>query len=308
MVAEQGGRRTRRAAGQGRGTGRGRRTRREARRARTRIRVLGATAVPAVLVALALLTGPWGGEAKSPAESPAAAGASAGDSGPADSADSADSAKPATTPKPPPAVSPTADADDTAEPPAGSVPRSASGRFTVARPVGGTQGKGEVHHYRVEVEQGSGLTAGPAAAEISEIFGDPRGWTGPGDDAFRQISSGPAGLVIRIATPDTVDKLCGAYGLRTRGEVNCRIGTTVVVNLKRWIKGSPRFDGPIHDYRALIINHEVGHWLGHGHETCPGAGRRAPAMMQQIDGLKGCVANGWPYDADGTYLRGPSVR
>ncbi|WP_326679015.1 DUF3152 domain-containing protein [Streptomyces sp. NBC_01237] len=265
MVAEQGGRRTRRAAGQGRGTGRGRRTRREARRARTRIRVLGATAVPAVLVALALLTGPWGGEAKSPA----AAGASAG-SGPADSADSADSAKPATTPKPPPAVSPTADADDTAEPPAGSVPRSASGRFTVARPVGGTQGKGEVHHYRVEVERGSGLTAGPAAAEISEIFGDPRGWTGPGDDAFRQISSGPAGLVIRIATPDTVDKLCGAYGLRTRGEVNCRIGTTVVVNLKRWIKGSPRFDGPIHDYRALIINHEVGHWLGHGHEPVRG--------------------------------------
>lgn len=30
-------------------------------------------------------------------------------------------------------------------------------------------------------------------------------------------------------------------------------------------------------------------------------------MMQQIDGLKGCVANAWPYDAEGRYLGGPKV-
>jgi hypothetical protein len=190
----------------------------------------------------------------------------------------------------------------------GSVPEHGSGTFVTAAPAHtGSHGTGTVHRYRVEVEQGTGLDTRPAAVAISEVFGDPRGWTRTGHDAFQQVDSGPAGLVIRIATPDTVDRLCGAYGLNTHGEVNCRVGTTVVVNLKRWMTGSPQFDGPLAEYRALIINHEVGHWLGHGHETCPGPGRPAPAMMQQIDGLKGCVANAWPYTAAGAYIRGPSV-
>ncbi|MFG2624408.1 DUF3152 domain-containing protein [Streptomyces sp. NPDC048473] len=197
------------------------------------------------------------------------------------------------------------DGEGEAGAPSPSGTSSDTGTFTVARAGASDSGKGNA--YRVEVEDGSGVDADRAAAEIARVLAAPRGWAHHGEHTFRQITDGPAGLVIRIATPKTTDAICGRSGLDTHGEVNCRVGADVMVNLKRWQQGSPEFHGPLADYRALIINHEVGHWLGHGHETCPGKGRPAPAMMQQIDGLKGCVSNAWPYDAKGHYLGGPSV-
>ncbi|GGT15041.1 hypothetical protein GCM10010207_12510 [Streptomyces atratus] len=199
------------------------------------------------------------------------------------------------------------DAEGKTAAPSASGTSSGSGTFTVARAGASDTGKGKGNAYRVEVEDGSGVDPDRAAAEIARILAAPRGWSHHGERTFRQVTDGPAGLVIRIATPGTTDAICGRSGLDTYGEVNCRVGADVMVNLKRWQQGSPEFHGPLADYRALIIDHEVGHWLGHGHETCPGKGRPAPAMMQQIYGLKGCVSNPWPYDAEGHYLGGPPV-
>lgn len=186
-------------------------------------------------------------------------------------------------------------------------PTSGPGTFDTAAASGTAVGTGTIRRYKVQVEHGTGISAEAAAKEIDGILGDPRGWTADGRDGFRLVASGPYDFEVKIATPDTVDRICGAAGLHTRGEVNCDVGDQVIVNLKRWNTGSPQFAGPLREYRALIINHEVGHRIGHGHETCPGPGRPAPAMMQQIDGLKGCRANAWPYDEHGAYLGGPSV-
>jgi hypothetical protein len=182
-----------------------------------------------------------------------------------------------------------------------------NGVFTTAKASGASVGKGKVRRYEVQVEQGTGVSADGAAQEIESVLGDPRGWTADGHDAFQLVSHGPYDFEVKIAGPATVDQICGAAGLHTHGEVNCDVGDQVIVNLKRWNTGSPEFSGPLHEYRALIINHEVGHRIGHGHEGCPGPGRPAPAMMQQIDGLHGCVANAWPYDSHGHYLGGPAV-
>nr|WP_324770035.1 DUF3152 domain-containing protein [Streptomyces kunmingensis] len=190
----------------------------------------------------------------------------------------------------------------------GALPVVGPGTFTVARGEGEAAGPGHrLRRYKVLVEDGIGVKADAAARQIAGILGDPRGWSRDGVDSFQLVDSGPRDFIIKIATPHTVDCLCGSAGLDTGGEVNCSIGESVVVNLRRWVDGSPEFDGPIGEYRALIVNHEVGHRIGHGHETCPGAGRPAPAMMQQIKGLHGCTANAWPYDRAGTYLGGPHV-
>lgn len=80
-----------------------------------------------------------------------------------------------------------------------------------------------------------------------------------------------------------------------------------MVNLKRWLLATPVYAQDVEAYRALIINHEVGHFLGHGHVTCPGPGQAAPVMMQQIKGMHGCRPNVWPCDERGRYVTGPAV-
>ncbi|WP_267714819.1 DUF3152 domain-containing protein [Streptomyces sp. CoH17] len=218
------------------------------------------------------------------------------------------SASSSRSPSPSVTASTSPSASPSASPSTIAIPATGPGTFVTAQADGTTVGTGSrVRRYKVLVEEGIDVRPGAAADEIAEVLADRRGWTRDGTNSFRLVSSGSYDFVVKIATPGTVDKICGAAGLLTRGEVNCSVGTDVVVNLKRWVLGSPEFDGPIHEYRALIVNHEVGHRIGHGHETCPGAGRPAPAMMQQIKGLKGCVANAWPYDESGTYLSGPSV-
>lgn len=215
---------------------------------------------------------------------------------------------PAVTKPPPPPPSPSPTPTPEARPSRIPIPPDGPGTFTTARSAGSPVGSGGmVRRYKVQVEEGIDLSERQAAVEIETILAHPRGWTSDGRHSFQLVSSGPADFDVKIATPGTVDRICGAAGLLTRGEVNCTVGRTVVVNLKRWVLGSEQFDGPVTEYRALIINHEVGHRIGRGHVTCGGAGKPAPAMMQQIKGLRGCHANAWPYEENGTYITGPAV-
>ncbi|MFE6868922.1 DUF3152 domain-containing protein [Kitasatospora sp. NPDC057692] len=221
---------------------------------------------------------------------------------------------------PPPATTPAAPSPSGTTPPAPtppspapgpgtpeSTPARGTGTFTVAQGTAEPVGHGRIRRYRVEVEDGIGVDPAASAAQIQGILGDKRGWTNDRRNGFQLVAAGGYDFTVKIASPATVDRICGAAGLDTRGEVNCNVGSQVLVNVKRWTTGSPRFDGPIDEYRALVINHEVGHRIGHGHEGCPGPGKPAPAMMQQIYGLKGCKPNAWPYGADGGYLSGPPV-
>ncbi len=67
----------------------------------------------------------------------------------------------------------------------------------------------------------------------------------------------------------------------------------MVLNSDRWLLKTPTYDD-LDEYRAYMVNHEVGHFLGHDHVGCPGEGETAPVMLQQSMALDGCIANGWP--------------
>ncbi|MFH8441634.1 DUF3152 domain-containing protein [Streptomyces sp. NPDC018026] len=194
------------------------------------------------------------------------------------------------------------------KPDPGSIPSSGPGTFATADGSGDrVGGSARTLTYVVQVEDGIGISASDVASEVERVLADERGWTADGKVGFRRVSGGASDFRVRLATASTVDDICGQYGLDTGGEVNCNVGQDVMVNLKRWLLATQYYADDVTSYRALIINHEVGHFLGHGHEGCPGAGRPAPVMMQQIKGLHGCRTNVWPYDADGRPVTGPAL-
>ena len=69
-------------------------------------------------------------------------------------------------------------------------------------------------------------------------------------------------------------------------------------NSDRWLHATPTYDD-LAEYRAYMINHEVGHFLGHGHATCPADGSPASVMLQQSIDLQGCTPNAWPAGEEG---------
>jgi len=190
--------------------------------------------------------------------------------------------------------------------PARIAPIRATGEY--ARAPGGSdrQGSGRLMTYRVEVETGTLQDASAFAVAVDATLADPKSWTGQGRWSLQRVATGDIGFVVRLATPATVDNVCATVGLNTRGYVSCRAGKFVMINLDRWLKAVPDYHGDVASYRQYVINHEVGHQLGYGHQSCPGRGRLAPVMQQQTSGLNGCLPNGWPYVA-GKLVSGPAT-
>jgi hypothetical protein len=71
------------------------------------------------------------------------------------------------------------------------------------------------------------------------------------------------------------------------------MGGRAVLNRWRWRVGAAAYSR-VERYRVYLVNHEVGHLLGHHHLGCPASGARAPVMMQQTKGVAPCRPNPWP--------------
>lgn len=197
----------------------------------------------------------------------------------------------------------------------GAVPTRGSGQFTYATARGPVYGsKGQLRRFRVAVEKGSNEDAADFAEQVATILGDPRSWTGGGQLRLQMVrGSDPADFTVFLATRDTAGQMClrGGTNIRVGGRpyTSCRAIGKAIINLDRWRLSAPPYASakvPLFTYRQYVINHEVGHELGHHHQGCPKAGGPAPVMVQQTLTLRGCRAYAWPR-LNGKTLTGPSL-
>ncbi|THA71704.1 DUF3152 domain-containing protein [Streptomyces sp. A0642] len=180
---------------------------------------------------------------------------------------------------------------------------TASGKFETVAGTAKAPGKGHKYRYRIDVEHGLRLDSALFAQAVQATLNDDRSWAHDGDMTFERISTGKPDFVITLASPGTTGEWCKKSGLDTlEDNVSCDSAATerVMINAYRWAQGSSTF-GPdkLFAYRQMLINHEVGHRLGHNHVSCGTKGALAPVMQQQtksldIDGIK-CRPNAWVY-------------
>lgn len=141
-------------------------------------------------------------------------------------------------------------------------------------------------------------TKGVVTASLAEFkqlanatLNDGRGWARLGVSFQEVATEGTFTLVLSEASQlPTFSSGCSA-------DYSCRAGRYVVINQDRWLGATPSWNnagGSLRDYRHMVVNHETGHWLGHDHQSCGGAGQPAPVMQQQSINLQGCSFNPWP--------------
>ncbi|HEX5540607.1 MAG TPA: DUF3152 domain-containing protein [Micromonospora sp.] len=198
---------------------------------------------------------------------------------------------------------------------AGPVPAAGRGTFAYATGHGEVLGRaGPLRRYRVAVEAGADEDVEEFAETVDLVLGDTRSWIASGRLRLQRVPDGAGhDFTIYLATARTAQKMCAAgwVDIRINGKpfTSCRTQGKAIINLDRWRHSVDDYvaaEVPLTTYREYVINHEVGHELGYGHERCPGVGRPAPIMQTQTLGLKGCTANPWPY-LDGVRYAGPQV-
>ncbi|GAA1399593.1 DUF3152 domain-containing protein [Oerskovia paurometabola] len=152
-------------------------------------------------------------------------------------------------------------------------------------------GAGTVRRVRVEVEQGLPVDGETFAAAVLATLNDPRGWSAVDGVTFAR-TGGDADIRVVLASPATTDRLCAP--LQTEGAYSCGVTGAAILNFSRWVNGATDFGQDLPLYRQYLVNHEVGHVLGHRHVSCPAPGALAPVMVQQSMSTEGCLPNGWP--------------
>ncbi len=152
--------------------------------------------------------------------------------------------------------------------------------------------------YKIEVWGTVLADVGDFRTKVAETLSDERGWVRAGL-SFTETTGDDYDVVIALSDAATLDTIAGCSG-----DLSCTTWhNQVIINDLRWRGGTTASNAAgmsQRDYQHMVVNHEMGHWLGHyAHiESCPNGGP-APIMLQQSTGLRGCDSfNAWPLDSE----------
>lgn len=129
----------------------------------------------------------------------------------------------------------------------------------------------------------------------NETLNDGRGWSQMGV-AFNEVASGGSFTLVFAEAASVAEFSSGCDAM-----YSCNVGRYVIINQDRWQGATPSWNaggGSLRDYRHMVVNHETGHWLGHGHANCAAPGQPAAVMQQQSIDLQGCTFNPWPLPSE----------
>ena len=140
---------------------------------------------------------------------------------------------------------------------------------------------------------------------VFSTLNDPRGWPRAGavfqenEGADPNADPNACSMTLTLAAADQMT----SFSTECSDEYSCRVGNDVVINVDRWnnaTEGWLNAGGTVSRYRTMVINHEVGHRLGHldNELTCSAVNQPAPLMQQQSMDLLGCTPNEWPLDEE----------
>ncbi|MCL2174218.1 DUF3152 domain-containing protein [Candidatus Saccharibacteria bacterium] len=160
------------------------------------------------------------------------------------------------------------------------------------------QGNSKRVTYSIAIKGSPESSLNEFRAQAAETLSDARGWARTGI-SFHEVSSGgdfTLWLSEAALVPSFQPSICSTV-------YSCSIGRNVIINDARWRGATDSWNnagGGLRDYRHMVINHEVGHFLGHrdNERVCGGAGQLAPLMQQQSIDLRGCTFNPWPLDVE----------
>lgn len=176
--------------------------------------------------------------------------------------------------------------------------RSESEILAKAQQTAQNSGYGMVQYHYCVVTNGEVGSVEDFSNAVFRILNSEHGWARAGA-IFEPSTDGNCDFDIVLAQASTLPTFSSVCS----EQYSCRVGNNVIINDDRWNSGTDVWmsgGGDLARYRTMVINHEVGHRLGHidNEMTCAGAGQAAPLMQEQSIFLDGCAINEYPLDSE----------